>query len=301
MNIEFALDEEHISFPASHIKGPGTRIKYTSSQAKIVIHQQHVQDLLGQFKEITHSKQHDTNEALGFVVRRPLPLSKSGHPLRDFLTAHPTSELVGPGKLMTVSDETNTLISKSKQILSEYHINFKILVDNKRLKEVCNVLRFLIPEICSFRVCFFKKLRMNELTIYDEENYNTSPFDPSFHSYLPLDLMETQEKIHHRLYKAILEHILMLTPVLSQEWNESKILDNVPKTKKVFTPSDSLENTFVALMRSKHYVLLKEKIALLKDLLIKYYPEDMSEDWFIKKKNDKLKDVKVQFSIDISD
>jgi len=59
-----------------------------------------------------------------------------------------------------------------------------------------------------------------------------------------------------------------------------------------------MEGVFMTLMKNLGYYSTRAKSANLRKLLTKYYPQEMSEEWFEKRKKQKKSLLRVSFCID---
>jgi len=294
------LRNEQVALPTSKIRSPGAHLIHTTTQAKSSFSQELIQAKLSQFNEKVREKDSPMNQFSSHMRRRSCLTPKSGNQISSFMSFHNISELMGPGQLKTVAEEIQDVLHLASQILSAYNLELSIRSENKQSSEVYNILKWLIPEICNFNEGFFKKLKIYNLIIYDDSKENGAESVPESGCIaIPMDSKNTQEKIHHQFYKIILNHMVVLKPEISKEWLELDMRDSVESTNMTYSRvGGSLEDTFKALMKNKNYMVQKEQTNKLRDLLVKYYPEDLSEEWFNKKKDVKKQQfLQVQFNL----
>jgi len=292
MNLELAHNES-VAVPASLIRNPGTHQKTSQENVKSQANKQTLSLKLQLFREQTGTKSNVVSEVLSTQKSNSLTPPKLGHRLGDMVKQTSARSLVGPGKLKTVANEYQNAVHLAREILSIYNMSLSIQVSNRKAKEVYNVLKALIPEVCSFPEGFFRRIRLEKFTIYDDENgtSNTS-IDDSIAS-MRLESMESQELVHQKLYKIILDHIIAIKPEISGEWVDTcETMHSAENIVIGSTRINSLEDTFKALMKNKMYA---GKTNTVKELLMRHFPEYINEEWFTKKREAKRQFLQVQF------
>jgi hypothetical protein len=290
MDLETSLDD-FVLIPASYIRSPGFLLKDKKDPMQVKANPKHMQNLLQIFKQTTDTTigsflppldlSIDHNDKLSF-------LNESLSSPDDLSKLYTSENRSTPGKLKSSSDEILRIIKKAKEILSIYEVNLIINLNDQLHKEAANLLKYLVPEICSLPNCFFKKMQIKNFVICKEATRDfASPMDIFF----PIIFLETKEKFQKRLYKIIFEHMVKGKPDLLKEWNKAESNDRESSESQV-------EEIFMRLMKNTKQALIRPKIVRLKGLISKYYPELMSEQFFISEINEKKKILKVQFRSD---
>jgi len=195
-----------------------------------------------------------------------------------------------PGKMKNLNDDMCRIIDLAKQILSFFGVRVEILVPSKDHREVFNLLKCLVPEICLFPLSFWKLLKIKKLCIYkgDPSNIDLPSGEPA----LSLDLLNTEEKIIQRLYKIIFNKILIAKPDLITSWK--RILSDEDGTvKPSFLPE--LEENFMKLMKGNKYYLLNPQVDKLMKLLAQSFSEEITEEWFKNRNKERKKGIKIRF------
>lgn len=200
--------------------------------------------------------------------------------------------IISPGKLKNLSETTSTQMKLSKDILTLYGIG--LVVENSNIsRESYVLLEALIPEIGFFPHNFFIKLQITELVIC-KDTCQTDPsgkIDTSF----SVSLLDTYEKVCHRLYRIILSRIIAENPDIVKKFEEVE-----PRTAKEkyeqYLPK--IEEHFITLMMTMNHSFLKPNVKKLREALELYYPEAMAEERFKNRKKEKKKSLRVRFETD---
>ena len=277
------LPQEKISLPTSHITGPRSHLQTSISHSQVQTTHRFLQNKLSQFKEKMKFQENSINIKDSGTVS---VLINEARQAKDVIETNLLKERLGPGELKNSVEEDTNVIGLAKQILLTYSVKLRIRVENKRSSEVLNLLKYLVPEICSFSPGLFKKLGLTKIMIIDSDKENPAKTDKDIS--FCVNQLDTVNKVHKRLYKLLLDHIISAKPDIFSEI----------ETGAVGTKTEILEATFYALMKKKQYILQTQKMNELKELLIKCYPEEMSEEWFEKRKKER-QGLRVQF--DLSD
>jgi len=276
----------YIGLPDSRIKSPGSLLKETNKSETT---QQQIQRLVKYFKLTTQPK----------LSAVPLSLRKSPKRANSCNTGQATNftESLGfsssRGSVDCVSVgspiEDVLLLQKAIQILSLYGITLTLEVNKDKKDEVNNILRNLIPELGFFSETFIKKINLTEIVICDKEDLvqlqrkhsrNSSCFFTSN--------LQTQEEVQKQLQNNILNNIITSQSNIVEEWGQS----NSSQSGNL----EDLQNVYASLMENSNLALIKMRTDKLKTLLINYFPEEFSNEWFKNRNKEKKRVFRVQFN-----
>jgi hypothetical protein len=295
MNIRIPLENGFVSLPHSIIQSPGTLLKDKKDPLELKAGQKNIQNLLEGFKVKVDSPLSSRSNYFDFSTEMSSYRAKSICSSLDLPKKYSTELNFGPGKRKNLNDEMLTIIKNGKEILSRYRIDLIVSSDEKYLEEICNILKYLIPEICSFPTRFYYDLKINQIGIRTKEELKncSSQSNSSF----IIDFFDaTEQNVQERLYKIILDHLLLIKPEIYKEWKDIEVKGRVVASESFIIIPTRLEDAFLELMKRGNYSFIQPKIVQLRILLSKHFPEEMSEEFFRKRSKEKKKLLKVQFS-----
>jgi len=271
--------------PSSFIKAPGALFVTKKTPLDFSSSEDRIKSLFQEFKVHLETVDQPTPSKLR---REEFGFTRQSNPcIVKFFTENTSDEILSPGRLMSSSSGLYGTLMKAKELLSMYGIELSVDSQSSNVKEMCSALNTLITEIQLFPFTFLKKIKIDQIILSKTGNCS---FETLSENVLFLGSFENQDKILSKFYKTLLDNITKQNPQLMQEWEE-----------KTGSPLPTFEEVFIALMRNSNHALGKHERELLKELLVKHYPLEMSEDWFQNRKKEKKKMCKVRFDISRED
>jgi hypothetical protein len=280
----------YIGLPDSRIKSPGSLLKETNKSEST---QQQIQRLVKYFKITTQPK----------LV--PLNLRKSPKRANSCNTGQATNFTEGLGfsssrgsvdcvSLNTSPIEEVLLLQKAIQILSLYGITLTLQINKDKKNEVNTILRHLVPELGFFSDSLIRKIDLREIIICDQEDLvqlqRKNPKSGFFTSNL-----YSQEEIQRQLQTIILNNIITSQANIVEEWGQIRI-EGENSSQSQDSDLIDLQNVYGSLMENSNLALIKLRTEKLKTLLINYFPEEFSNEWFKNRNKEKKKVFRVQFN-----
>lgn len=279
-----------VFIPGSQIKSPGALFKDKKDPFEVRTNQKHISDLLGCFKEKIESpftSFANIQTIPTIPTDRPVPHKNSKLLMEKILKSQSMEAAVCPGKLKTLSDKICNITQKTKEILCVYGLELTV-EDSKITKDVYNLFKALIPEICFFPSDFFKNLKISQLFICkDEDSLLLTNKENISLSVLTLD---TKQKVRQRIHKIIFDHLILSNSEIIKKWREYDF-----STGSSGDALTKLEEVFMSLMENTNHSLLKTEPQKLRELLALQYPEAMSEERFKERNKERKRTYKVRF------
>jgi len=281
----------YIGLPDSRIKSPGSLLKETNKSEST---QQQIQRLVKYFKITTQPKgipfnlnlrkspkranSCNTGQATNFT--ESLGFSSRGSVDCVSLNASPIEEVL--------------LLQKAIQILSLYGITLTLQVNKEKKNEVNTILRHLVPELGFFSDRLIRKINLREIIICDQEDLvqlqRKNPKSGFFTSSL-----QSQEEIQRQLQCIILNNIITSQANIVEEWGQIRI-EGENSSQSQDSDRIDLQNVYTSLMENSNLALIKLRTEKLKTLLINYFPEEFSNEWFKNRNKEKKRVFRVQFN-----
>jgi hypothetical protein len=301
MTQKISLENDVVSLPASFVKSPGFLLKDKKDPSDHKFNRKNIQRLLIEFK-------HKTDSSLGSEINSPVLtvgrssversslVSQSASSSSDVSTFFPSPITLTPEKAISLENEMPTIVQKAIDILLIYDIGLIVNLPEKNFEDVYQLLKYLLPEICTFETNFFKKLNIKHFVVHKEGDVMSliSQVDTSF----CVDELNTREKVLQRLFKIMFEHLVILRPSITKEWKDVEPGDIIDLLQSLLSAPSKMEEVFIMLMKNTNNAHIKPKTTKLREILRKNYPEIMSDEFFTMRAKEKKKMLKVHFTLE---
>jgi len=265
---------EFDQLPTSFIRSPGDLLKDKKDPSKIKVNKKYLENLFLRLNNLSCSLS-TSSGSLG-KIEPALPMI-SGY-LSSSFVLHSASKSSSPMSNDLPIGENCQVIQMSEQILFTFGLKLEFLGDIKHNKDICSFLKRIIQLIGVFPSGLFKVLQMKKVIIYTG-SISREAFSLE-NVYFCYDLLDTREKVQYVLYKTIFDQILVTKPELLKEWKKIKAIEDSLLKPKNNQTSLTLEEVFMKLMKKPESINSKPLAARLKEILMRQFIEEMTEEWF---------------------